>query len=85
LDSILTQGNGDYREPFKNNSFYDKIFGKSFGDKEYINKPFITFFINYFLKRGFLDGYYGFVTSISSGFATFITYIKLKQKSINKI
>lgn len=48
-------------------------------------KPFITFFINYFLKRGFLDGYYGFVTSISSGYATFITYVKLKQKSTNKI
>ncbi|MDK2978758.1 MAG: hypothetical protein PWP52_1472 [Bacteroidales bacterium] len=48
-------------------------------------KPFITFLINYFLKRGFLDGYYGFVLSISSGYATFITYVKLKQKSIDKI
>jgi hypothetical protein len=38
LDFMLTQGNIDDREPLKNKSFHDKIFGKLFGDKGYICK-----------------------------------------------
>ncbi|HAF29310.1 MAG TPA: glycosyltransferase family 2 protein [Bacteroidales bacterium] len=47
-------------------------------------KPFIKFVINYFLKLGFLDGYYGFVLGVSSAYATFITYVKLNYKLKNK-
>ncbi len=43
-------------------------------------KPFVKFIINYFLKKGLLDGYYGFVLAVSSAYATFITYVKLKHK-----
>jgi len=45
-----------------------------------IIKPFIKFILNYFLKKGFLDGYYGFVLAISSAYASFIAYVKLKHK-----
>lgn len=38
LDFMLTQGNVDDREPLRNKSFHDKIFGKLFGDKGYISK-----------------------------------------------
>lgn len=37
LEFMLTQGNVDDREPLKNKSFHDKIFGKLFGDKGYIS------------------------------------------------
>jgi len=46
-------------------------------------KPFIKFIINYFVKKGILDGYYGFVLAISSAYADFITYVKLKHKLKN--
>ena len=38
LDFLLTQGNVNDREPLKQKSFHDKIFGKLFGDKGYISK-----------------------------------------------
>jgi len=38
LDFMLTQGNIDDREPLRNKSFHDNIFGKLFGDKGYICK-----------------------------------------------
>lgn len=41
--------------------------------------PILKFISSYFFKTGFLDGYYGFVISVISSFATFIKYIKLKQ------
>lgn len=41
-----------------------------------IFNPWITFFRMYILKRGFLDGYYGFVICSLSGFATFIKFVK---------
>jgi hypothetical protein len=38
LDFLLTQGNVDDREPLKDKSFHDKIFGKLIADKGYISK-----------------------------------------------
>lgn len=47
LDFMLTQGNTDDREPLKNKSFHDKIFGKLYADKGYICKNlFEMLFIN---------------------------------------
>ena len=46
-----------------------------------ILNPLFTFFQKYILKRGFLDGYYGFVISIISAFSNFLKYAKIKQKS----
>ena len=44
-------------------------------------KPPIKLLRDYFLKMGFLDGYYGLVISIISSHATFLKYAKLKQLS----
>jgi len=53
----------------KKYSFFEKI----------ILSPFVKFLQSYFLQLGFLDGYYGFVISIASSFATFSKYVKLRQ------
>ena len=37
------------------------------------------FFRDYFLKKGFLDGYYGYVICRISAFTTFLKYSKLKE------
>jgi glycosyltransferase involved in cell wall biosynthesis len=41
--------------------------------------PLLTFFKKYLLKRGVLDGYEGFVISISSAYGKFLKYIKLRE------
>jgi glycosyltransferase involved in cell wall biosynthesis len=38
-----------------------------------------AFFKSYFLKRGFLDGYYGFVISTLTSYKIFLKYIKLRK------
>lgn len=38
LDFMITQGNINDREPLKQKSFHDRIFGKLFGDKGYISQ-----------------------------------------------
>jgi glycosyltransferase involved in cell wall biosynthesis len=46
--------------------------------------PLPKFLSEYFLKRGFLDGYYGLIACILSGFGTFIQYVKLHELNHNK-
>lgn len=41
--------------------------------------PAFRFFRDYFIKLGFLDGYYGFVICCISSFSTFIKYVKIRQ------
>jgi len=41
--------------------------------------PTLTFFKKYFLKLGALDGYEGFVISISTAYGKFLKYIKLRE------
>ncbi len=41
--------------------------------------PIFEFFKKYILKRGFLDGYYGFVISVMSAYYVFYKYAKLKD------
>jgi glycosyltransferase involved in cell wall biosynthesis len=41
--------------------------------------PTLTFFKKYILKLGFLDGYEGFVISISTAYGKFLKYIKLRE------
>lgn len=41
--------------------------------------PLIKFIRDYFIKLGFLDGYYGFVVCKISAFATYMKYIKLRE------
>ncbi len=45
--------------------------------------PLLTFLKKYFLQLGMLDGYYGFVISVISGFGKFLKYAKLKELNIN--
>lgn len=42
-------------------------------------RSFWKFIRDYFVKLGFLDGYYGFIVCAISSFATFTKYIKLKE------
>jgi len=46
--------------------------------------PFLTFFKKYFLQLGIVDGYYGFVISVVSGFGKFLKYAKLKELQQNR-
>lgn len=41
--------------------------------------PFFSFFRDYILRLGILDGYYGFVICLVAAFSTFLKYAKLKQ------
>lgn len=46
--------------------------------KAFIN-PFWAFFTSYFLRAGFLDGFYGFVIAVNIAHLTFLKYTKLYQ------
>jgi glycosyltransferase involved in cell wall biosynthesis len=41
--------------------------------------PFTKFVKGYFIRLGFLDGYYGFLVCAISAFASFLKYVKLRQ------
>ena len=51
---------------------------------EILIHPLITFFKKYFLKKGFLDGYYGFIISVLSAYGSFLKDIQLRQLLENK-
>lgn len=42
-------------------------------------KGFATFFKGFFMKLGFLDGYYGIALCFINSFATFMKYMKLRE------
>jgi hypothetical protein len=41
--------------------------------------PLWRFLRDYFLKLGFLDGFYGMVISVNSAYETYLKYIKLRE------
>lgn len=49
-----------------------------------ILKPSFHFFKNFFLQRGFLDGYKGFVIAQMASFERFLRYVKLKELYKNR-
>lgn len=51
--------------------------GKRAGFLDLIFRPLAAFIKNFFLKRGFLDGFPGFILHVLSGYYTFIKYAKL--------
>lgn len=53
--------------------------GKKFRFYKLIFNPFFTFFKNYFLKLGFMDGWRGFLVAMSSFFYTFLKYVFLYE------
>lgn len=50
-----------------------------------IFSPVAKFVRNYILKKGFLDGYYGWLICILSAKATYLKYVKLKKIQEGKI
>ena len=50
-----------------------------------IFKPFWAFIRAYFLKLGFMDGYYGFVISINGAYYKYIKYLKLNELNRKKL
>lgn len=46
--------------------------------------PLAKFFIMYFLKMGFLDGFYGFIVCINSAHSNFLKYAKLQELNKNE-
>lgn len=56
---------------------YEK--GKKVTMVSLIFSPFWKFIKSYFIRLGFLDGYYGFVVCTISAYATFIKYVKIKE------
>ena len=53
--------------------------GKKATITKVIFSPCVKFIRDYFFKAGFLDGYYGYVISRISAFATFMKYSKLRR------
>jgi glycosyltransferase involved in cell wall biosynthesis len=53
--------------------------GKKARTLNVVVSPLWKFIRSYFIKRGFLDGYYGFVVCTISAYSTFIKYIKIKE------
>jgi glycosyltransferase involved in cell wall biosynthesis len=51
--------------------------GKNVSILGIVSKPMWTFFRNFFIKLGFLDGFYGFLVCSVSAFYTFMKYVKL--------
>lgn len=53
--------------------------GRSAGILKIIFSPFWRFFSEYFIKLGFLDGYYGYVICRLSAYSAFAKYTKIRQ------
>lgn len=58
--------------------------GKKTNLMKIIFKPIINFLINFILKGGILDGYYGFLISVNSAYSEFLKNVKLKELYDNK-
>jgi len=52
---------------------------KTYGILHIVFRPLYTFISMYFLRLGFLEGYYGFFLSVLYAFYTFLKYIKLRE------
>ncbi|HOU52250.1 MAG TPA: glycosyltransferase family 2 protein, partial [Smithella sp.] len=52
---------------------------KTYGILHIVFRPLYTFISMYFLRLGFLEGYYGFILSVLYAFYTFLKYIKLRE------
>jgi glycosyltransferase involved in cell wall biosynthesis len=53
--------------------------GKRASGFKIVFSPFWAWFTGYFLRAGFLDGFYGFVIAMNVAHLTFLKYIKLYQ------
>jgi len=58
-------------------AYFDR--GKRAPMLKIIFNPVITFIKDYFIRLGFLDGYYGFVICVMSAHSKFLKYVKLRE------
>lgn len=56
---------------------YDQ--GKTTSIAAIVLKPLFRFVRDYILKRGFLDGYYGFIVCWNASYEVFLKYVKLRE------
>ena len=59
--------------------------GKSFSFLRIMFKPFIRFFTSYFIRLGFLDGYYGWIIAKSEAHYVWLREVKLWEMKRTKI
>ena len=52
--------------------------GRKSGFFSFTLRPFWRFFKDFILRRGFLDGYYGFVISVNTAYEVFLISVKLR-------
>lgn len=57
---------------------------KTYGILHIVFRPLFTFISMYFLRLGFLEGYYGFILSVLYAFYTFLKYTKLRELQSSK-
>ncbi len=55
--------------------------GKKFSWFHFITKPYVKFLECYFLKRGFLDGWVGYLIARNAAYSVFLKWAKLKELS----
>ncbi|MEX0966640.1 MAG: glycosyltransferase family 2 protein [Bacteroidia bacterium] len=60
-----------------------KAKGKHFSIWKVVFSPGAKFFSTYFIRRGFMDGFYGFVIAVLSAYSRFLRYTKLYQLNSN--
>ncbi len=58
--------------------------GKKIGPAGMLGHAFFTFVQMYFMKAGFLDGYYGFLLACLYSHYTFCKYAKLRERSLGR-
>lgn len=66
IDFLITKGNVDDRQPLKDKSFHDKVFGKIFGDRGYLGKDLF--------EKLFVDGIH-LVTKIKKNMKNALIHI----------
>ena len=59
--------------------------GKRSNNFQVIARPIYTFFKDFILKRGFMDGYYGFIICSINALYTLLKYAKIKDLQEKKI
>lgn len=59
--------------------------GKKSSILKILVKPSFRFFRGYFLKGGFLDGFYGLIICINASYENFLKYLKLYELQRNKL
>lgn len=90
VGNILHYSYYNIEEHIKQINYFTEISAKAYhkkrktsGKLKILIKPIAKFIKDYFLKLGFLDGYYGFIICSVSAFATFLKYIKLQELNKN--